>query len=61
MNFHSTTAPRIRKMAGTVSVEHRVTLHYSATNRAVGVDNAVVVVKNSKEVVACPTSTETSS
>jgi len=48
MNFHTTTYPRIREMAGTVSMEHRATLHYSDTNRAVRVDNAVVVDKNAK-------------
>jgi len=46
MTFHSTTTPRIREIATIVSMEHRVTLHYSYTNCAVGVDNTVVVDKN---------------
>jgi len=61
MNFHSTTAPRIREMAGTISMEHRATLHYSDTNRAIGVDNVMAMVKSLEEVKACPSSTETSS
>ena len=48
MNFHSTTNSRIREIDSTCTVEHRATLHYSDTNCAAGVDNAVVVVKNEK-------------
>jgi len=57
MNFHSTTAPRIREMVGTISMEHRATLHYSNSNRAVRIDNAVVMVKSVEVVKACPNST----
>ena len=48
MNFHTTTNSRIREIPSIVSVEHRATLHYSDTNCAVGVDNAVVMAKNEK-------------
>ena len=51
MNFHSTTAPRISKVDGTTTVEHRIALHYSDTNRAIGADNAVAVDKNMEEVM----------
>jgi len=51
MNFHSTTNSRIREISSTCTVEYRATLHYSYTNRAVGVDNTVVVVENVKEVM----------
>ena len=48
MNFHSTIAPRTREISSVVSMEHRVTLHYSDTSRAIGIDNAVVMDKNEK-------------
>jgi len=32
-------------------LEYRITLHYSDTNRVVGVDNTVVVVENVKKIV----------
>ena len=48
MNFHSTTASRIREISSTCTVEYRATVHYSYTNRAVGDDNAVVVDENVK-------------
>ena len=48
MNFHSTIAPRIREIDSTYTVEHRITLHYSYTNCAVRVDNAMVVAKSEK-------------
>ena len=51
MNFHSTITPRIREIPSTCTVEHTVTLHYSDTNCAVGVDNVVVVVENDVEEV----------
>jgi len=43
MNFHSTTAPRIREIPSTYTVEYQVTLHYSDTNRAVR--DIIAVVK----------------
>jgi len=46
MNFHSTTAPRIRETPSTCTMKHIATLYYSDTNRAVGDDNAVVVDEN---------------
>ena len=51
MTFHSTTNSRIREIFSACTVEHRATLHYSDTNCAVGVDNAVVVVENMEEVM----------
>jgi len=51
MNFHSTTNSRIREIDSTRTVEHRATLHYSNTNRAVGDTTAVVVDKNVEEVM----------
>jgi len=51
MNFHSATAPRIRETDSTCTVEHRVTLHYSDTNRAVGNTATLVVDKNVEEVM----------
>ena len=57
MNFHSTTASRIRETDSTCTVEHRIIVHYSDTNRAVKDTTAVVVVKSFEEVKACPTST----
>ena len=51
MTFHSTTYPRIREMAGTVSIEHIATLHYSDTNRAIGDTTAVVVDKDMEKVI----------
>ena len=47
MNFHSTTAPRIREISSTCTVEHRATLHYSYTDCVV----VMVVVKNVEEVI----------
>ena len=38
MNFHSTTASRIRETDSTWTVEYRATLHYSDTSRAVGME-----------------------
>jgi len=46
MNFHSTTAPRIPKMDGTTTVEHRATLHYSDSRNFTRDATAVVVDKN---------------
>jgi len=50
MTFHSATNSRIREISSTCTVEHRATLHYSDTNRVVGVDNTVVVDKNMEKV-----------
>jgi len=50
MNFHTTTASRIREIDSTCTVEHRATLYYSYTNHAVRIDNAVVVDKNVEKV-----------
>jgi len=46
MNIHSTTAPRIREIDSTCTVEHRATLHYSDSHNFAGDATAVVVVKD---------------
>ena len=48
MTFHSATTPRIREISSIISMEYRITLHYSYTNCAVRVDNAMVVAKSEK-------------
>ena len=50
MNFHSTTASRIREIDSTCTVEHRITLHYSDTGNDTRDTTAVVVDKNVEEI-----------
>jgi len=50
MNFHPTTAPRIREISSTCAVEHRATLHYSDSRSPAGNGIALAVVKGVEEV-----------
>jgi len=50
MNFHATTTPRIPKVDGTTTVEHRIALHYSDTGNDTRDTVTVVVDKNVEEI-----------
>jgi len=50
MNFHATTAPRIRETSSTCTMEYRIALHYSDSRDFAGDIVTLDLDKNIKEL-----------